>query len=114
MTDLAPTCGTDLGTALAWKLVQAGRKTQSDPSIQAQRFEIGAKYFCNQAGFEPGSFRFPQSALDDGPVVVSRFCQIEAKVSPIIHQQMLLNRFFSGLFATAAVVLALMRRGATA
>jgi hypothetical protein len=27
---------------------------------------------------------------------------------------MLLNRFFSGLFATAAAVLALVRRGATA
>jgi homoserine/homoserine lactone efflux protein len=30
------------------------------------------------------------------------------------RQQLLLNRFFSGLFATAAVVLALVRRGATA
>jgi homoserine/homoserine lactone efflux protein len=29
-------------------------------------------------------------------------------------KQRLLNRFFSGLFATAAVVLALVRRGATA
>jgi homoserine/homoserine lactone efflux protein len=30
------------------------------------------------------------------------------------RQQLLVNRFFSGLFATAAVVLALVRRGATA
>jgi homoserine/homoserine lactone efflux protein len=30
------------------------------------------------------------------------------------RQQRLLNRFFSGLFATAAVVLALVRRAATA
>ena len=30
------------------------------------------------------------------------------------RQQVLLNRFFSGLFATAAVVLALVRRAAAA
>ena len=49
-------------------------------------------------------------------VVMSVYAGLATRLLRLLgdRQQMLLNRFFSGLFATAAVVLALMRRGATA
>jgi homoserine/homoserine lactone efflux protein len=49
-------------------------------------------------------------------VVMSVYAGLATRLVRLLgdRQQMLLNRFFSGLFATAAAVLALVRRGATA
>jgi len=49
-------------------------------------------------------------------VVMSVYAGLATRLLRLLgdRQQMLLNRFFSGLFATAAVVLAVMRRGVTA
>jgi homoserine/homoserine lactone efflux protein len=48
-------------------------------------------------------------------VVMSVYAGLATRLLRLLgtRQQRLLNRFFSGLFATAAVVLALVRRGAT-
>jgi homoserine/homoserine lactone efflux protein len=49
-------------------------------------------------------------------VVMSVYAGLATRLLRLLgaRQQVVLNRFFSGLFATAAVVLALVRRGATA
>jgi homoserine/homoserine lactone efflux protein len=49
-------------------------------------------------------------------VVMSLYAGLATRLLRLLgaRQQVLLNRFFSGLFATAAMVLALVRRGATA
>jgi homoserine/homoserine lactone efflux protein len=49
-------------------------------------------------------------------VVMSVYAGVATRLLRLLgaRQQVVLNRFFSGLFATAAVVLALVRRGATA
>ncbi len=48
-------------------------------------------------------------------MVMSLYAGLATKLLRLLgaRQQLMLNRFFSGLFATAAVVLALVRRGAT-
>jgi homoserine/homoserine lactone efflux protein len=47
-------------------------------------------------------------------VVMSVYAGLATRLLRLLgaRQQVVLNRFFSGLFATAAVVLALVRRGA--
>ena len=49
-------------------------------------------------------------------VVMSVYAGLATRLLRLLgaRQHVVLNRFFSGLFATAAVVLALVRRGATA
>lgn len=115
--DLREQLGGSRSTASGWPLLARGFLVNAtNPKALVFYLAVLPQFVVPTAALPPQYLAIGATFIVADVMVMSLYAGLATRLLRLLgaRQQLVLNRFFSGLFATAAIVLALVRRGATA
>jgi homoserine/homoserine lactone efflux protein len=115
--DLREQLGASRSTANGWPLLARGFLVNAtNPKALVLYLAVLPQFVIPTAALLPQYLVIGATFILADVMVMSLYAGLATRLLRLLgaRQQLVLNRFFSGLFATAAIVLALVRRGATA
>lgn len=115
--DLREQLGGSRSTANGWPLLARGFLVNAiNPKALVFYLAVLPQFVIPTAALLPQYLVIGATFILADVMVMSLYAGLATRLLRLLgaRQQLVLNRFFFGLFATAAIVLALVRRGATA
>ena len=115
--DIREQLGGSGSTASGWPLLARGSLVNAtNPKALVFYLAVLPQFVTPTAALLPQYLVIGATFILADVMVMSLYAGLATRLLRLLgaRQQLVLNRFFSGLFATAAIVLALVRRGATA